>query len=52
MVQTRRKNVFGKQDADEIWRLFVQNLEKQNLGWLIFAILLMPINWIFETLKW
>ena len=46
------KNVFGKQDADEIWRLFVQNLEKQNIAWLVFAILLMPINWIFETLKW
>lgn len=46
------KNVFGKQDANEIWRLFLENLKKQNISWLVLAILLMPVNWIFETLKW
>lgn len=46
------KNVLGKQDIDAIWKLFVQNLKKQDISWLIAAILLMPVNWIFETLKW
>ncbi len=46
------KNVFGKQDINEIWTLFIENLKNQNILWLIFAILLMPVNWISETLKW
>jgi hypothetical protein len=46
------KNIFGKQDIDEIWSLFLENVKEENIYWLIFAILLMPVNWIFETLKW
>jgi len=46
------KNIFGKQDIDEIWSLFLENLQRQNISWLLVAIFLMPINWIFETLKW
>ncbi len=46
------RNIFGKQDIDEIWYLFIENLKKQNISWLLAAIFLMPINWIFETLKW
>ena len=46
------KNVFGKQDIEQIWSLFIDNVKEQNILWLVFAIVLMPVNWIFETLKW
>lgn len=46
------KNIFRKQDITEIWYLFVGNLRKQDVSWLLVAILLMPVNWIFETFKW
>jgi len=46
------KQVFAKDNVDQIWALFLQNLQEQPLGWLIAVLLLMPVNWLFENLKW
>ncbi len=46
------REIFAKENADQIWNLFVENLKSQPIGWLIVVVLLMPVNWIFETMKW
>ena len=46
------QQVFAKEDAGQIWRLFLKNLKAQPLEWLILVLLLMPVNWILENLKW
>lgn len=46
------QQVFEKDKIDEIWALFTKSLERQHVHFLILAILLMPVNWVFETLKW
>lgn len=46
------QQVFAKENAGEIWKLFVKNLKVQPLWYLILVVLLMPINWMFETKKW
>lgn len=35
-----------------LWPAFQNGLHPRQLPWLLFAILLMPLNWGFETLKW
>lgn len=44
--------VFAKENADEIWENFLQNLTLDNIHWLVITVFLIPINWAFETLKW
>ncbi len=46
------QQVFAKENADEIWENFLLNLTSDNIHWLIITIILIPINWAFETLKW
>jgi len=46
------QQVFAKENADKIWENFIQNLTSDNIHWLIITIILIPINWAFETLKW
>lgn len=46
------QQVFAKENADQIWTLFLYNLKHQPFGWLLVAFVLMPVNWIFENLKW
>ncbi len=35
-----------------LWPAFQNGLHPRQLPWLLFAVLLMPVNWGFETLKW
>ncbi len=44
--------VFARENIQELWLEFQSNFTKKNAWWLIIAILLMPLNWILETLKW
>lgn len=44
--------IFAKENASEIWENFLQNLTLDNIHWLIITIILIPVNWAFETLKW
>jgi len=46
------EQVFAKENADEIWKSFTQNLTTQKIHWLLLTIFFIPINWAFETLKW
>jgi len=44
--------VFAREDIADIQTAFSAHFRSGNLHWLIIAILLMPVNWAFETLKW
>ena len=44
--------IFAKKNALDIWNTFLQNLTLDNIHWLIFTLILIPINWAFETFKW
>ena len=46
------RQVFAKENATEIWETFLAQLKTDNLHWLIFTILFIPLNWAFETFKW
>ena len=34
------------------WQVFTQSLQGGNLYLLVLAIVLMPVNWLLETVKW
>lgn len=44
--------VFQKEDAGLLWQNFLNHFHQENIPWLIAVIILVPINWGFETLKW
>lgn len=44
--------VFAREDIADIKIAFANHFRSGNLHWLLIAILLMPVNWAFETLKW
>ena len=44
--------VFAREDIGELRAAFLSHFRSGNLHWLVIAIVLMPINWAFETLKW
>ncbi|MDB4539078.1 flippase-like domain-containing protein [Saprospiraceae bacterium] len=46
------QQVFAKENAEEIWKNFLQNLTFDKIHWLFITAVLIPINWTFETLKW
>lgn len=46
------QQIFTKENSDEIWESFILNLTSDNIHWLIVTIILIPVNWAFETLKW
>ena len=41
-----------EQQLDTLWASFVSMLSYSKIGYLIAAILLMPINWSIEAIKW
>jgi hypothetical protein len=46
------QRLFVQNSFDAQWELFTQNLSATNALWVILAIILMPINWWLETIKW
>nr|WP_290934581.1 lysylphosphatidylglycerol synthase domain-containing protein [Haliscomenobacter sp.] len=44
--------LFRRNDFDQLWQLFLSNLSGATLHYLLFCMLLMPFNWLLETLKW
>jgi len=46
------KQIFSRENIDELWTTFLGSLRWDAIGWLVGAILLIPFNWAFETLKW
>lgn len=44
--------VFSRSNINEIYAEFINNLSKDRLYYLVICILLMPLNWLLESLKW
>ena len=44
--------IFFSSDFKEQYNFFVQHMQQQTMLPLVFAVFLMPLNWILETLKW
>ncbi|MDX2072095.1 MAG: lysylphosphatidylglycerol synthase domain-containing protein [Haliscomenobacter sp.] len=44
--------LFHRNNFDQLWGLFRQNLSGTALGYLLFCSFLMPFNWLIETFKW
>ena len=44
--------LFIKNDFKSQFQFFIENLQAGRFCFLIIAVLLMPINWMIETLKW
>lgn len=52
LVWVLYQQIFAKDDIGKIWELFVTHLKTEPKVYLIIAVLLMPVNWIFENMKW
>jgi Lysylphosphatidylglycerol synthase TM region len=46
------EQIWARENAADLWRTFVESLTWGRAIWLGVAVLLIPINWAFETLKW
>lgn len=44
--------LFRRNDFAQLWQLFRQNLAGTKMQWFFWCALLMPCNWLLETLKW
>ncbi len=44
--------VFAKDNISELFTEFKGNFTTKNSVWILVAVVLMPVNWILETLKW
>lgn len=52
LLFTLYKQVLLKENLDSLWQAFLQNQHSTNWPWLLLVFLFMPVNWVFETLKW
>ncbi len=52
VIVTIYYQIFAKENINELYQEFLNNFSKENASWILIAALLMPINWILETLKW
>ncbi len=46
------RQVFAKQQAEELWGAFLQHFTYPNLFWLLAVVALAPLNIALEALKW
>jgi len=52
LVWTIYQQVFAKENIGDIWQTFIAHFSFHNLYWLFIVLLLVPVNWGFETKKW
>ncbi len=52
VILTIYYQVFAKENINELYGEFLVNFNAGNAWWVIVAAILMPVNWILETLKW
>ena len=45
-------DIFDREDFQEIKHLFFTELKGENVYWLVACVVLMPLNWAAETIKW
>ncbi len=46
------RQVFAKQQADDLWQALVRHFTYPNLLWLMAVVLLAPLNMALEAMKW
>ena len=46
------EQVWSRKDVEELWRTFLESLTWTRAVYFAAAVLLIPFNWAFETLKW
>ncbi|MEL6718731.1 MAG: lysylphosphatidylglycerol synthase domain-containing protein [Bacteroidota bacterium] len=46
------QQVFAKENAAEIWGRFQTHFVADNIHWFVLNLLLIPVNWGIEALKW
>jgi len=46
------RQIFVKSEIEAIWRYFLAHFEGENMAWLVVTVLLIPVNWLLEALKW
>lgn len=44
--------IFQKENLEELWDTFLASQSSFRWPWLALVLVLMPLNWTFETLKW
>ena len=52
LIWTIYRQVFAKENIGDIWQSFIAHFAFPNLYWLIAVLVLVPLNWGFETQKW
>lgn len=52
LIWTIYEQVFAKENIADIWQTFLNHFAFPNLNWLLAVLVLVPLNWGFETLKW
>ena len=46
------RQVFAREDFPQLWETFRARFAWLHSPWLIAAVLLVPVNWLLETIKW
>ena len=46
------REIVGRDDLPQLWQTFLSRFSWTHSGWLVAAILLVPVNWGLETQKW
>lgn len=46
------RQIIAREQIEDIWHIFVQQWRAADQWLLLAAVVLMPLNWGFETLKW
>ena len=49
---TLYRQIFSKEDIALLWESFLENFSTARFSYLFWVLLLMPINWGLEALKW
>ncbi len=45
-------DIFKRESFEDIKNLFFVELRGRHIAWLVLTVLLLPLNWVAETLKW
>jgi len=52
LLWTIYRQVFARENIDDLWAVFVGHFAFPNLYWLIALVALVPVNWGIEAQKW
>ncbi len=46
------RQIIARENIDSLWEAFRNSLTWSSWPWLVLTLILMPLNWAFETQKW